>query len=259
MKLVPATVGFCIGLLAVSTGAVQAASVAEQWRALKTLPDWTGTWEPVRPEAGGNPRGMLPPLDLTPVYAARRDAIAEKVRVHHDNPSNTKLCRPSGMPNLMMRIVRLYEFLYTPGQVTVLSQTNETRRIYTDGRKHPEPLTQSFAGDSIGHWEGDTLVIDTVGVRPDAEFVVGNGLQLGEASKDFHLVERLKRDAQELHLDAVLTTPTALAKPYVYTYRYGHSNFPLMEEVCAQNNRDIDPLSGAQHFDLDKLPPELLK
>ena len=148
-------------LLVVTAAAAPSGEQGRTWASIAKLPDWSGPWEPHRNAEGGNQRDALPPLVLTPRYDARlKDLLARQAKTH-DTQSNTKLCIPSGLPNLMMRITRLYEFLYAPGEVVIHSQTNETRLVYTDGRTHRANFTPSFAGDSVGHWDGGALVIDT--------------------------------------------------------------------------------------------------
>jgi hypothetical protein len=66
------------------------------------------------------------------------------------------------------------EILFTPGRVTMLGESdgNRLRRIYTDGRPHPDTPDPTFHGHSIGHWEGDTLVVDTVDILPQAPLAI---------------------------------------------------------------------------------------
>ena len=70
------------------------------------------------------------------------------------------------MPSWMLMTHNAMEILFTPGRITMLGEGdgNRMRRIYTDGRRHPEDPDLTIHGHSIGHWEGDTLVVDTVGI-----------------------------------------------------------------------------------------------
>ena len=64
-----------------------------------------------------------------------------------------------------------YEFLFTPGRVTLLTEEGPMiRRIFTDGRTHSADPEPTYAGESIGHWEGQILVVDTIAINPKAEF-----------------------------------------------------------------------------------------
>src|SRR5215510_15461358 len=79
-------------------------------------------------------------------------------------------CLPEAHPTWMLVTHNAMEILFTPGRVTMLGESdgNRLRRIYTDGRLHPETPDPSFHGHSIGRWEGDTLVVDTVDILPQA-------------------------------------------------------------------------------------------
>jgi hypothetical protein len=104
------------------------------------------------------------------------------------------------------------EIIQTPGLVTMIFQRrNAIRFIYTDGREHPRPLELTWNGHSIGRWEGDTLVVDTVGIR-DEGWITSDG---HEHSMHLHVVERFRRvDAGTLEIERTLSDPIALAKPY---------------------------------------------
>ena len=77
-------------------------------------------------------------------------------------------CLPHGMPSWMLITHNAFEWLTTPGRVTMLGEVdgNRMRRIYTDGRAHPEDPDLTLHGYSIGHWEGDILVVDTTAIAP---------------------------------------------------------------------------------------------
>ena len=104
------------------------------------------------------------------------------------------------------------EIIQTPGLVSIVyEQRNSVRHIYTDGREHPKNLELTWNGDSIGKWDGDTLVVDTVGLR-DETWLSSDG---HEHSTQLHVVERFRRvDAGNLEMERTFTDPIALAKPY---------------------------------------------
>ncbi|MCZ6751500.1 MAG: hypothetical protein O7E51_06695 [Acidobacteria bacterium] len=104
------------------------------------------------------------------------------------------------------------EIIQTPGKVTVLYEYHhEVRHIYTDGREHPKNLELTWNGHSIGRWDGDTLVVDTIGIREESWLDTGGH----EHSTQLHVVERFRRDdADHLELERTLTDPIALAKPF---------------------------------------------
>src|SRR2546430_16842278 len=84
------------------------------------------------------------------------------------------------------------EILSPPGRVTRLGESggNRLRRIYTDGRPHPDDPDPTFHGHSIGHWEGDTLVVDTVGVVPQAYIAISEAAGVPN-NGDMRIAERI--------------------------------------------------------------------
>ena len=106
---------------------------------------------------GGRGRLRAGP-SLTPAYAAKAAAMA---RQSADGP--TANCLPPGLPGIMSQPYPL-EFLLTPGKVTIISEAyTQVRHIYTDGRPLPADPDPTFYGTSIGHWDDDTLVVESVG------------------------------------------------------------------------------------------------
>jgi hypothetical protein len=104
------------------------------------------------------------------------------------------------------------QILQSPTKVTILYQfRHEIRNIYMDGRGHPEDLQTSWNGHSIGKWDGDTLVVDTVGLRTPA-WLDKSGR---EFSPRLRVVERYRRvSADRLELERTLSDPIALARPH---------------------------------------------
>jgi hypothetical protein len=132
-----------------------------------------------------------------------------------------------------------FEFLITPGRVTLLGEGdgNRLRRIYTDGRAHPADPDPSFHGHSIGHWEGDTLVADTVAVLPQSYLAINEAVGVPN-NGDMHIVERIHlRDADTLLDDLEIDAPKVLTQVWKTTRRYMRQRaqkFDIVEGVCAQ-------------------------
>ena len=122
------------------------------------------------------------------------------------------------------------EILQTPGRVVIVYQyRNSIRYIYTDGREHPKHLELTWNGHSIGKWDGDTLAVDTVGLR-DESWLDSAG---HEHSSQLHVIERFQRvDADHLELERTLIDPIALAKPFTkkFTFRL-NSKYDLNENM----------------------------
>jgi hypothetical protein len=206
------------------------------YAALDRLPDWGGVWVLNRP-APGTPPPERPVLKGT--YLKDNEAWQKEVKekggdvAHHGS-----YCLPPGMPGIMSVGQYPMEFLFTPGRVTTHHEAwTQWRNIYTDGRPHPDDLDASFQGDSIGHWEGDTLVVDTVGIKPAAAL----GMGMGHSAK-LHIVERMhlaKGDPDTLLDEMTLTDPEALDKPWQRTLTYKRSrDWQLLEFVCDENDRN---------------------
>jgi len=105
-----------------------------------------------------------------------------------------------------------FEISQVPGKVIlVYEHRNSVRYIYTDEREHPKNLEETWTGHSIGKWDGDTFVVDTIGLR-DESWLDSAG---HEHSTQLHVVERFRRvDTDTLEIERTLADPIALAKPY---------------------------------------------
>jgi len=206
------------------------------YAALDALPDWGGIWFVMR----GDPAiGPSPQPELKGEYAERREAWRAEVSandgVERRDRSN---CSPPGLPRIMQLAQYPYEFLFTPGRVTVNQEAwMQTRTIWTDGREHPplDELDPTFHGHSIGHWDGDTLVADTIGISDELE--VGEG---GSHSDQFHLVERIRLvDEDTLENRMTMTDPLAFEEPFEVTVRYRRDRYgALIEFQCSENDRN---------------------
>lgn len=195
------------------------------------LPDWGGIWYPDWSQLFST-RGARPVL--TERGAQILDAYNASIREHGPNQEAQALCLPPGLPGLMQQPYPI-ELLFSPGRVTILTEAYEqARRIYTDGRALPEDFDLFYNGNSVGFWDGDMLVIDTVGLSPRTNIVPG--LPHTEASR---VHEHIWRPAPgQLFVEFTITNPELLAAPYVTRVAYKLDNeFPLREYVCSENNR----------------------
>jgi hypothetical protein len=198
--------------------------------ALAKEPNITGMWA-ISPEDGGQQQHQPP----APMTKAARDKQAETRKI--DNAHNRLIgeahtkCWPTGMPGMMGTPFGI-EFLQTPGRLTILNEvSNLPRTIYLDEKTHPDTFIPGWNGHSIGHWEGDVLVVDTIGF---------NG-RMNNASEKMHMVERIYLDKKGfLHDDMTQTDPDVYTEPYHTTYRYkraeGQEANEVMEYVC-----EVDP------------------
>ncbi|MBD07292.1 MAG: hypothetical protein CMD70_01065 [Gammaproteobacteria bacterium] len=113
---------------------------------------------------------------------------------------------------------------------------NVERTIYTDGRAHPEEGIRSNQGHSIGKWEGDTLVVDTILFEPHRSPVIGSGIASG---LEKHVTERfsLRENGTQLHIDYVLEDPEHLEEPFTGTVVWHYApHFPMLGFDCDPEN-----------------------
>jgi len=193
----------------------------------------TGVWWVNQPEG---PAGFKPDPPLKPdamkvwqdVQAAR--AAGENAR------DKTGSCAPPGLPLIMTRVYPVQIF-HTPKLITMIYEyQNSVRWIWMDGRDHPrgEDLIPTYNGHSVGWWEGDTLVIDTVGMHTAPD------IQAGVPHTDkLHIVERIKLTREGWDTEITLTDPNILEKPWVTKKTYKTSDAELQEFVCLQEDNNF--------------------
>jgi hypothetical protein len=235
------------GVLALALAAVAGSAPAQV--PAQNVPNFIGIWE----REGGilfdpavrTGEALKPPL--TPAAQARYDAIMAKARAGTPVADPGALCLPAGMPRVMVMTYPM-EILQTPGQVTIIAEwSSQTRRIFTDGRPHPADPDPTYQGHSIGHWEGDTLVIDTVGVRADTVF---DSSGLGHSDK-MRIAERMRLvSPTELEDQITITDPETFTRPWTVTRKYkrGGKDLQIMEYICEENNRNPVDASGVTGF-----------
>ena len=189
-----------------------------------------------KPPAGGPPPGMFrPPLpQFTPPYAKKYAEWQKKFDVGEQEPDSVTRCLAFGLTRFGTMPV---EIIQTPGQITMnLGVLHDIRRIYLDGIGHTTGADPSFNGDSVGHWEGDTLVVETNNVR--AATLDRNGVPY---SDKLTAVERIRRvSPTRLEIEMTLTDPEAFAAPF--TLKRAYTPMPpgsRFEEYLCENNRDL--------------------
>ena len=224
----------------------QPAPDAAAYAALAKLPEIAGLWEMT---FGGGPRGAPPEgPSFTPPYAAKLKSYQEAQARGEIQDSPAANCVPPGMPGVMTQPYPI-DILVTPGKITIIAEAYaQWRQIFTDGRKHPDDPDLTYNGHSIGHWEGDTLVVDTVGLTTDTAL---GGFGMRHSDK-MHIVERFKLVAPDrLEIQTSITDPEALTKPWNSTRVFGrHRDWTLAEYICQQNNRNFTTDDGKSGINL---------
>jgi hypothetical protein len=243
--LVLASFGMAAPVWAGGTVLLATGPSGKDWAELAKLPDWSGVWTPLPPAPPtGKPlhagQWVDTEPDWTPAAAHQIAALEDDEKAGH--PHNIYLnCLPEGMPSFMIMTLNALEILFTPGRVTILGEFdgNRLRRIYTDGRKHPDDPDLTFNGHSIGHWEGDTLVVDTVGILPEVFLPLGQGVGLPN-NGDMHILERIRLTGPDLLQDDLLVTaPHMLQKPWQYKRifkRHRGAAADIVEASCRQGD-----------------------
>jgi hypothetical protein len=130
----------------------------------------------------------------------------------------------------------------TPGLLVMLTEGQLPRQIFLDGRKHPSDPYPTWFGHSVGRWEGDTLVVDSIGFN-DRTWLDLNGHPHTEM---LHLVESYRRpDLGHLELELRVEDPGVLKKPWIIKRTYNlDPKEDIMEAVCMENERDAQHLFG---------------
>jgi hypothetical protein len=227
-------------LHAEGTGAdgVNPAPKASDWAALGKLPDWSGVWTPFISDQ--NKRITTDPVPWQPKVAEQIAGMVAEEKA--GRPRGLFIdCLPEGMPTWMLITHNALEFDFTPGRVTILGEMdgNRLRRIYTDGRPHPDDPDPTFHGHSIGHWEGATLVVDTIAVLPQAYLAVSEAVGIPN-NGDLHVVERLHLvEPDVLHDDLEIIAPRVLTAAWKTTriyFRQRARKYDIVEGECLQGN-----------------------
>jgi hypothetical protein len=188
------------------------------------------------PKAGldGNREGVRLYPPYKPGHEARYSAQIAANRTSQADPTAT--CLPPGVPRLWV-VPFPFEIMVAPDRVTIIHEMeSQVRRIYTDGRDHPDELDPSFNGHSIGRWEGDTLVVDTVGLRGDTVF----DRTVAHHSDKMRVRERLRlAEPDLLEVQITVEDPEVFTRPWTVTRHYDRQpGWEIQEYVCLENNRE---------------------
>lgn len=187
------------------------------------------------------PKLVGPAALLKSPYREKFSEILKKEAQGEPAFDPTAVCFPPGMPR-MMNMTYGMEILQTPKIIAITSEWGPaTRRIWMDGRSHPpeDILDPTYAGHSIGRWEGDVLVVETVGLRTEA-VMTQQGLM---HSDKLRLEERFYSPKPGVLVDEItVIDPEVFTAPWKMTRAYDFMpELSLQEYVCQDNNRNITP------------------
>jgi hypothetical protein len=248
-------------LLAVACGLLIAGSPVTRAQS-PALPDITGSWMRqgftvgVRPTGQPNPAAppAASPPPLRPAYAkewqARLQAIRDADAKGQPLANNAVACLPDGMPGMMTAVFPM-EILQSRGQITIIQEAyTQVRRILMDRAQQAlDDIEPGFYGHSVGHWEGDTLLVDTIGVKESVRY------QNVPHSKEMRIRERMRLVAPDtLWNEITIDDPAVLEKPWTFTFAYQRmKDYTLLEYIC-EDNREYKDDQGRQQIRVDPAP-----
>ena len=197
--------------------------------------DLTGVWDGRRGYGGSTFGGQKPELTewgQQQFKLAKASNGGEYTLKETNDPILTK-CLPPGTPRIYLQPVPM-QVVQTPKAVLLLYEYDHiVRYVFIDGRKHPEDITPTYMGHSIGRWDGDIFVVDTVGFN-DKTWLD----RIGHAHSDqLHVIERFHRlDQNNLELDITMEDAKALTKPWDVHFGFSlHADWDIMEQACTDN------------------------
>jgi hypothetical protein len=249
---------FLGGLLLAGTASSQSAAAAES---TATIPDFSAlgwitnrndflppksgpgpvTFDPAHPYVMDGVPGKQPtfrvadtnnPILMPWVKDALKKLNDDVLAGRATNYSVANTCRPAGVPTiLLVRITPMF-FVQTPKQVWILWENDhQVRRIYLN-QPHSKNVRPSWFGESVGHYEGDALVVDTIGISTKTNVDNYNTPH----TEGLHVVERYHRvdGGKTLQVDVTVDDPGAFAMPWSATQTYRNTSEPMLEDACAE-------------------------
>jgi hypothetical protein len=256
-----AGVALLTGLAQAQTAAKTAAKVSAKSGVPRTpqgKPDLTGvwqggttrrgTWEEANTGlgVGGTGRDPSAPANVSPTAAepgrepapyqpwAAKKVVESFNKRGIDDPA--AYCLPPGIPRMNLLGLFPIQIIQHPQVVVILYEYMNMFRVIPIGAKHPDDLVPSYLGDSVAHWDGDTLVVDVTGFN-DKAWLTATGTFHSEA---LHLTERYARvDKDQINYDVTIEDPKVLTKPWnIHSTMMLREGTRLAEYVCAENNLD---------------------
>jgi hypothetical protein len=162
-----------------------------------------------------------------------------------DRPLSERCLSDVGTPILAVPFDAFYQIVQTQDSVMILAEDFHQVRIIRIGGRHLSPAVRQWLGDSIGHWEGDTLVVDTTNFNAQTKFK--------GASENLHVVERFKPiDGDAFLYRATMEDPSVFSKPWVIEYPFRRARGPIYEDACHEGNYALPGiLKGARKAEAD--------
>lgn len=182
----------------------------------------------------------MPPFLPAGLAEWQRHVAAEKAGTPiGDAPTR---CYPHGIPRMVASPYPIH-FIQTPGLITMLHEVGHNIRYIHMDQAHPANVKPSFLGHSVGHWEGDTLVVDTVALN-DRTQIDEEGIVHG---KNLHVTERYRKINDGKTLEDIITIedPDTFTKPWQARRDFiWRPDVRVSEYICEENNRNTPNESG---------------
>jgi hypothetical protein len=239
----------CLALLLISFGAFSQTKQDQMKRTSDGHPDLSGLWQANtlaawdvedHPAAYGIPAGKGVVVgDKIPYQPWALEKRAELMKNAANDPQAH--CYLPGIPRAVHTPFP-WQIVQKPGLVVILYEyPHGIRIIHTDGsREHPRgaDLLQTWMGDSVGHWDGDTLVVDVVGFNDRTWFDMSGNFH----SDALHVVERYTPvDAKNIAYEATIEDPKVYTRPWQIRYPIGaQKERDIMEFECLEGERDLE-------------------
>jgi hypothetical protein len=191
-------------------------------------PDLSGVWWNPEDVDPGKPEFLPDAVAIQKQRLARNSADSPQARC---------------LPSAPLRYGPLWQFVQSKDFLVYISDDESPgfHQIYLDGRMHPADPNPAWYGHSIGHWDGDTLVVDRVAFDPR----VWLDIQAHPHSDKLHIVERYhRRDLGHLEIETTVDDPGVLAKPWTMKRVAELAQEEIFEFICQENNRDVTHLVG---------------
>jgi hypothetical protein len=201
-------------------------------------PDLSGIWEAEDQTYFFDLAAGLKPEDVVLTPWARALQKQREERDHVDDP--LALCLPHGVPRVNTNGLFPFKIIQTPAVIVILyEQLGLFRQVFMDGRKLGDDPNPSWLGYSTGHWDGDTLVVDTSGFNDKTWLDTTKGRP---ASELLHVQERFRRTSfGNMEVRATIDDAKAFTKPWTTTTQKMHLllNTEILEFPCNENEKDI--------------------
>jgi len=201
-------------------------------------PDLSGNWAPsaIRQNVDMIVSGVFVPMQpwAAALQKQRKESLSK------DDPEAR--CLPPGVPR-MSTTPYPWTIVQTPKLIVIVYEggAHVWRKIFMDGRPHDPNVQDTWLGDSIGHWEDDTLVVETVG-QNDKTWMDQAGIP---HSSDMKVIERIRRpDLGQLEIEHIIEDPKTFTKPWTFTTHPTLLKGELIEYICQENNKDVEHLFG---------------